>query len=86
MILIFLGVLGILAVQSLFYHSNRLTKNVHLSNPAYISQAIEWQRQGLDFSDSLHLTQCQQCEKLYTFDNEFSKKSNNLSNCSVTLP
>ena len=60
--------------------------NIHLSNPTFISQAIEWHRQGLDFSDALHLTQCQQYDKLYTFDNKFPSKAKNLTNCSVELP
>ncbi|MBE9490576.1 MAG: type II toxin-antitoxin system VapC family toxin [Bacteroidetes bacterium] len=61
-------------------------KNIHLSNPVFISQAIEWHRSGLDFSDALHLTQCQQYEKLYTFDKKFSSKANSLTSCSVVLP
>ena len=61
-------------------------KNIHLSNPTFIAQAIEWHQQGVDFSDALHLTQCQQYEKLYTFDKKFSSKANGLTNCSVTLP
>ena len=61
-------------------------KNVHLSNPTFIAQAIEWHRHGLDFSDALHLTQCQQFEKLYTFDKQFSSRADGLTNCSVISP
>jgi len=61
-------------------------KNVHLSNPTFIAQAIEWHKHGLDFSDALHLTQCQQFEKLYTFDKQFSSRADGLTNCSVTSP
>jgi len=61
-------------------------KNVHLSNPAFINQAIEWHRSGIDFSDALHLSQCQQYEKLYTFDKSFSAKAKNVTNCLVVLP
>lgn len=61
-------------------------KNIHLSNPTFIVQAIEWHKQGMDFSDALHLTQCQQYEKLYTFDKSFSSKSKNLTPCSVISP
>lgn len=61
-------------------------KNVHLSNPSFIAQAIEWHKHGLDFSDALHLTQCQQFEKLYTFDKQFSSRANGLTNCSVISP
>jgi len=59
-------------------------KNIHLSNPTFISQAIEWHKQGMDFSDALHLTQCQQYEKLYTFDKLFSSKAKNATRCLVT--
>jgi len=61
-------------------------KNIHLSNPIFISQAIEWHLKGLDFSDALHLTQCQQYEKLYTFDKKFSAKAKKLTDCSVIFP
>ena len=60
--------------------------NVHLSNPSLIAQAIEWHKQGLDFSDAMHLAQCQQYEKLYTFDKSFSSKAKNLTNCQVVSP
>jgi len=60
--------------------------NVHLSNPGFIAQAIEWHRQGMDFSDALHLSQCQQYDKLYTFDGKFSAKAKGLTKCSVELP
>ncbi len=61
-------------------------KNIHLSNPSFIAQAIEWHKQGVDFSDVLHLTHCQQYEKLYTFDKKFSSKAKSLTQCSVMLP
>jgi len=61
-------------------------KNVHLSNPTFIAQAIEWHKLGLDFSVALHLTQCQQYEKLYTFDKKFISKAKNLTDCLVVLP
>ena len=61
-------------------------KNIHLSNPALISQAIKWHKKGLDFSDAMHLTQCQQYEKLYTFDKKFSVKAKDLTGCDVVLP
>ncbi len=61
-------------------------KNVHLSNPTFISQALEWHKQGMDFSDALHLTHCQQYEKLYTFDKKFSLTAKDLTHCLVVLP
>ena len=61
-------------------------RNIHLSNPTFIAQAIEWHKQGMDFSDALHLTHCQQFEKLYTFDKNFSSKAKNLTSCLVISP
>ena len=60
-------------------------ENVHLPNPQAIAQAIEWHRVGVDFSDAMHLSCCQKCEAIYTFDKAFVAKARNLSNCLVTL-
>ncbi|SEH06643.1 type II toxin-antitoxin system VapC family toxin [Candidatus Venteria ishoeyi] len=60
--------------------------NIHLSNPTHVAQAIDWHRKGLDFSDALHLSQCQQYSKLLTFDKKFSSKAKGLTHCSVELP
>jgi len=60
-------------------------KNVRLSNPVLIAQAFEWHQQGMDFSDAMHLSQCQNCESLFTFDKSFRAKGRNLSHCSVNL-
>ena len=40
----------------------------------------------MDFSDAMHLTQCQQYEKLYTFDKKFILKAKALTDCKVVLP
>lgn len=61
-------------------------KNVHLTTPTYIGQAIKWYKQGMDFSDAMHLAQCQEVEKLYTFDKAFISKAKNLTGCLVGLP
>jgi predicted nucleic-acid-binding protein len=60
-------------------------ETVHLPNPQAIAQAIEWHRVGVDFSDAIHLSHCQKCEAIYTFDKAFVTKARNLSNCVVTL-
>lgn len=60
-------------------------KNVRLSDSTRIAQAIDWFKQGLDFSDALHLAQSQGCEKLYTFDKSFSARAESLGSCSVVL-
>ena len=61
-------------------------KNIHLSNPTFIFQAIKWHKLGLDFSDAMHLAQYQQYKKLYTFDKKFLRKAKELTKCLVTLP
>jgi predicted nucleic-acid-binding protein len=61
-------------------------KNIRISNPVLIAQAIEWHKQGMDFSDAMHLSQCQSCETLFTFDKSFYARGKNLSHCSVVLP
>ena len=61
-------------------------KNIHLSNPVLISEAIKWHMEGIDFSDAIHLAHCQHCEKLYTFDKKFSHKATELTHCRVTIP
>ena len=60
--------------------------NIRLADPARVANAIGWHRQGMDFSDALHLAQSPQCERLYTFDKEFSAKAKALTNCQVVLP
>ena len=60
--------------------------NVYLLNPGKTAQAIAWHKQGLDFSDAMHLSQCQQYEKLYTFNKSFLLKSKGLTNCHVIFP
>jgi predicted nucleic-acid-binding protein len=61
-------------------------KNVRLSNPVLVAQALEWHKQGMDFPDALHLSQCQNCESIFTFDKSFRARGRNLSHCSVVIP
>ena len=61
-------------------------KNVHLANPTQTAQTIEWHKSGLDFSDALHLSHCQNYEKLFTFDKNFLSKAQGLTNCVVVSP
>ena len=60
-------------------------KNVRLSDPICIAQAIGWCLEGLDFSDALHLAQSQESEKLFTFDKSFVARSDGLGSCRVQL-
>lgn len=60
--------------------------NVHLANANLIAQVLQWHENGLDFADAFHLAQGQHCSQLYTFDEKFIKKANNLTDCKVIKP
>ncbi len=60
--------------------------NVHLSDPARMARAIAWHEQGLDFADALHLAQAEPCERFFTFDAKFIRKSRGLARCTVIGP
>ena len=60
--------------------------NVTITDGQRISQAIAWNEKGLDFADALHLSQCQEQEKLKTFDNAFIKQAKALAECRVEKP
>lgn len=60
--------------------------NIYLSNPILVAQAIQWHIQGLDFADALHLSQSQQYNQFFTFDNKFLKNAKGLCKCSVLEP
>ena len=60
--------------------------NVHLSNPVLLAQAIKWNSQGMDFADALHLSQCQQCNQFFTFDNKFIHQAKGVCPCPVLKP
>jgi predicted nucleic-acid-binding protein len=60
--------------------------NIHLANPRFIAQAMEWHRQGLDFADALHLANSQQQRQLFTFDRRFISKARGCGRCSVLEP
>lgn len=60
--------------------------NIHLSNEFIIAQAINWHELGLDFADAFHLALSQNTQALKTFDNQFIKKSKDISQCTVQKP
>ena len=60
-------------------------KNVHLTSPQAMAQAIDQHRKGLDFADAIHLSKCQSCDTLYTFDKTFAAKAGNNANCPAVL-
>jgi len=60
--------------------------NVRVSRPDFISRAIEWHRQGLDFADALHLAASQDQPRFLTFDLKLVRKAKGLSKCQVASP
>ena len=59
-------------------------KNVHVSDPHAMLHSIEWHRQGVDFSDAMHLALGEQSSRFFTFDKSFVKKADSLSTIVVT--
>lgn len=47
--------------------------NLTVDRAAAMGWALAWYRQGLDFSDALHLAQSGLCSGLATFDARFAK-------------
>jgi predicted nucleic-acid-binding protein len=60
--------------------------NIYLTNANLIAQILQWHENGLDFADAFHLAQGQHCSELFTFDEQFIKKTNNLTDCKVIKP
>ncbi len=52
--------------------------NLTIDRAAAVGQALGWYRQGVDFSDALHLAQSGLCEGLATFDARFAKTARRL--------
>ena len=53
-------------------------ENLTIDRAAAIKQALAWYRQGLDFSDALHLAQSGLCAGLATFDVRFARTARRL--------
>lgn len=60
--------------------------NVRISRPEMLAKALDWQRQGLDFADALHLAASQEQERFVTFDAKLVRKAKHLSNYRVEQP
>ncbi len=60
--------------------------NVSVVDAVKIHTALEWYKNGIDFSEALHLAESEHCDRLVTFDKKFISKSKKLSTCTVTSP
>ena len=52
--------------------------NIDVDAAAAVRTANDWHRQGMDFSDALHLALSGSCSELATFDRSFAKHSRRL--------
>ncbi len=60
--------------------------NVAVADGQRLAQAFAWHQAGMDFADALHLSHCQDCDSLKTFDAAFIKQARTLGSCRVELP
>ncbi|MEL6903506.1 MAG: type II toxin-antitoxin system VapC family toxin [Cyanobacteria bacterium J06606_4] len=60
--------------------------NVEVTSTHRLDQAIQWCTEGLDFADAFHLSCCQHCTALYTFDQKFILRAQSLTDCQVVKP
>ncbi len=52
--------------------------NLTVDRAAAVGQSIAWYRQGLDFSDALHLAQSALCSGMASFDAQFARGARRL--------
>lgn len=60
--------------------------NVLVASEKKLHNALSLFMQGMDFADALHLAQATHCEKFYTFDKKFIKKSRLNTTITAELP
>jgi predicted nucleic-acid-binding protein len=60
--------------------------NVQPQEPFVIFDAIEWHKQGLDFSDAVHLAKSSESEAFITFDKQLIKASSGIDRIPVKEP
>lgn len=55
--------------------------NVHLQDENLMARVLQWHEAGLDFADALHLSRS--LDVLCTFDTQFAKRAEGLTDCEV---
>jgi predicted nucleic-acid-binding protein len=61
--------------------------NVQVMEGNRVAQALQWHNSsGLGFADAFHLACCQHCSVLYTFDKQFVRHSQGLTDVQVIDP
>ena len=59
---------------------------VTLEDAPLATKALDWMTKGLDFADALHLAKAQGCDAFMSFDQNFAKAANALSDIKVRTP
>ena len=59
---------------------------ITVEEPAELSQALEWMREGADFADALHLARAAHCDAFLTFDRKLAKRAKQLGAMTVIVP
>ena len=60
--------------------------NVELEDPIETAQALEWNEQGMDFADALHLAKSKGTVKFITFDKKLISKAKTLADIPTGKP
>ena len=60
--------------------------NVELEDSIEIAQALEWNEQGMDFADALHLTKSKGTDKFITFDKKLISKAKKFTDIPTGKP
>lgn len=71
--------------NDIFQAFNRLLglPNVQVVDANRIAQALQWHLHGLGFADAFHLACSQHCPVLYTFDRQFARRAQALTDLEV---
>ena len=59
-------------------HDLLMVENLVVDRAAAMAEAVEGYRQGMDFSDALHLAQSRHCDSMASFDARFGKLAEKL--------
>ena len=59
---------------------------VTLEEPVEVAQALDWMKQGMDFTDALHLVRSAHCGAFVSFDRKLANKAKRLGAMAVEAP
>jgi len=60
--------------------------NVELEEPVEMAQALEWNEQGMDFADALHLTKSKGTNRFITFNKKLISNAKKLTDIPTDKP